>query len=203
MKTSSLLGCGYLGFPLALNLLQMGYNVKGSTTTPEKIKQLKKVGIIPYLIRVDKDMNKDFFDADVLVLTLPFKKTFKDPNIYKNQIKVVCDSVLMSPIQHIVFTSSSSVYPKDSNIYLPDDNFLPTNLRAEVLLQCEEILNKLENVSVVTIRLGGIYSDERSIKKSIKPRRLVSQNDAIEYIINGINKLGSNDCINGFKSIVI
>ena len=109
----------------------------------------------------------------------------------------------MSPIQHIVFTSSSSVYPKDSNIYLPDDNFLPTNLRAEVLLQCEEILNKLENVSVVTIRLGGIYSDERSINKSTKPRRLVSQNDALEYIINGINKLGSNDCINGFKSIVI
>ena len=71
MKTSSLLGCGYLGFPLALNLLQMGYNVKGSTTTPGKIQQLKKAGIIPYLIRVDEDMNKDFFDADVLVLTLP------------------------------------------------------------------------------------------------------------------------------------
>ena len=82
MKTISFLGCGYLGFPLAVILLQKGYYVKGSTTTPLKLQQLKKAGIIPNLIRVDEDMNKDFFEADVLVLTLPFKKTFKDPNIY-------------------------------------------------------------------------------------------------------------------------
>ena len=85
-----------------------------------------------------------------------FKKTFKDPHIYKNQIKVVCDRVKMSPIQHIVFTSSSSVYPKDSTIYSVSDNFEPPNLRAKVLLECEKTLNRLENISVgmlVTIQI--------------------------------------------------
>ena len=198
MTTISLLGCGYLGFPLAIELIKKGYYVKGSTTTPTKLQQLKKAGIIPYLIRVDEDMNKDFFEADVLVLTLPFKKTFKDPNIYKNQIKVVCDSVLMSPIQHIVFTSSSSVYPKDSTIYSVSDNFEPPNLRAKVLLECEKTLNRLENISIITVRLGGIYGSGRLIKKSTKPRRLVSHKDALKHIENSIYRFGENHCINGF-----
>ena len=44
MTTISLLGCGYLGFPLAIELIKKGYYVKGSTTTPTKLQQLKKTG---------------------------------------------------------------------------------------------------------------------------------------------------------------
>ena len=77
------------------------------------------------------------------------------------------------------------------------------NLRAKVLLECEEIVNKLDNISVVTIRLGGIYGAGRLIKKSTKYRRLVSHNDALKHIKNGINMVGNNDCINGFINIVI
>ena len=198
MKIISLLGCGHLGFPLAHDLLQKGYSVKGSTTMPSKLKRLKLAGIIPYMINCGKIMSSDFFEADVLILTLPYKKSFSDPNVYKDQIKRVCEKVKTSNIKHIVFTSSSSVYPKDDRIYLPSDNFIPTNLRAKVLLECEGLLNELENISVVTIRLGGIYDAEHLIKKSTKPRRLVSNKDAIEHIHNAINKVGDNVCINGF-----
>ena len=203
METISLLGCGSLGFPLSIQLLQKGYYVKGSTTTPSKLKKLKKTGIIPYLINLDKVIPSEFFEADILVLTLPFKKTFSDPKYYKKQIKIVCDNVQRSSIQHIVFTSSSSVYPKDSTIYSTSDNFTPTNLRAKVLLECEEILNKLDNISVVTIRLGGIYGAGRLIRESTKPRRLVSHKDALKHIENGIFRVGENDCINGFSRAVI
>ena len=59
--------------------------------------------------------------------------------------------------------------------------------------------NKLENISVVVIRLGGLYGAGHLIKKSTKPRRLVSHKDALKYIQNGINRVGGNACINGFK----
>ena len=137
------------------------------------------------------------------MLTLPYKKSFTDPTIYRNQLNIVCDNVKKSSIQHIVFTSSSTVYPKDSKIYSPSDNFKPVNLRAKVLLECEEIINKLDNISVVTIRLGGIYGAGRLLKESTKHRRLVSHHDALKHIENGINMVGNNDCINGFTNIVI
>ena len=59
-----------------------------------------------------------------------------------------------SSIKHIVFTSSSSIYPKDNNIYLPTEKFRPANIRAEVLLDCEQELYKMKNISVIIIRLG-------------------------------------------------
>ena len=53
MKTISLLGCGKLGFPLALDLLETGYHIKGSTTTPSKIEKLEQSGITPYLLNIE------------------------------------------------------------------------------------------------------------------------------------------------------
>jgi nucleoside-diphosphate-sugar epimerase len=198
MKTISLLGCGSLGFPLAIQLLQKGYCVKGSTTAPAKLQELKKAGIIPYLIQLDKEMPADFFVADILVLTLPYKRSFSDPKIYKNQIQIISEKVRVSSIKHIVFTSSSSVYPKDGKIYSTSDEFEPANLRAKILLECEQILNNLNNISTITIRLGGIYHGSL-IKQSKTPRRLVSHKEALKHIEHGINRLGENDCVNGFN----
>jgi len=203
MDKISLLGCGYLGFPLALKLFEKGYCVKGSTRSNVKFNQLKNSGIIPYLIDVDNMESLDFFESDILVLTLPFKRTFTDPNVYKEQITTISDKVRISSIKHIVFTSSSSVYPKNNIKYLPTDDFIPVNTRSETLLECEKILSGLENISVAIIRLGGIYGFGRLIKKSVNPRRLVSHEEALKLIENGINEIGSSSCINGFKRLVM
>ena len=74
-KTISILGCGWLGTPLAERLVQAGHTVKGSTRTPEKLAALRAKGIQPYLIRLGPDLNNgeaaDFFDSDVLILNIP------------------------------------------------------------------------------------------------------------------------------------
>lgn len=50
MTKISILGCGWLGFPLAKALLLKGFSVKGSTTSSEKLATLEKAGITPFLI---------------------------------------------------------------------------------------------------------------------------------------------------------
>ena len=41
--------------------------------------------------------------------------------------------------------NSSNLGQKDDKEYLPTDNFRPRDLRAQILLECEDILNKLDN----------------------------------------------------------
>ena len=53
MKHISLLGCGWLGLPLAKALLTNDFYVKGSTTSEEKLSTLKSFGIDPFLIALD------------------------------------------------------------------------------------------------------------------------------------------------------
>ena len=52
MKNISILGCGWLGEPLAISLLEAGYSVKGSTTTESKLATLEASQIEAYLIDI-------------------------------------------------------------------------------------------------------------------------------------------------------
>ena len=65
------------------------------------------------------------------------------------------------------------------------------------------MLNQLKNISVITIRLGGIYGVGRKINKSKKNRRLIKQNDAISLIKESIRRVGEHDCINGFTIMAV
>ncbi len=46
-QTVSILGCGWLGLPLAKALIKKGFIVKGSTTAEEHLEQLRTEGIEP------------------------------------------------------------------------------------------------------------------------------------------------------------
>ncbi|MEO0901041.1 MAG: NAD(P)-binding domain-containing protein, partial [Bacteroidota bacterium] len=54
-KSIGVLGCGWLGFPLAQKLVEQGYEVHGSTTSPEKLNLLQSKGIEPYRIALQAD----------------------------------------------------------------------------------------------------------------------------------------------------
>ena len=47
MRNVSILGCGWLGKPLAISLLDDGYSLKGSTTKEEKLALLEDNNIHP------------------------------------------------------------------------------------------------------------------------------------------------------------
>jgi 3-hydroxyisobutyrate dehydrogenase-like beta-hydroxyacid dehydrogenase len=54
MKQISILGCGWLGMPLAKSLLEKGFSVKGSTTSFEKISAIESNGIQPFQIELSE-----------------------------------------------------------------------------------------------------------------------------------------------------
>jgi UDP-N-acetyl-D-mannosaminuronate dehydrogenase len=43
--TLAIVGCGWLGLPLALKALESGQKVKGSTTSHSKVEELEKMGL--------------------------------------------------------------------------------------------------------------------------------------------------------------
>ena len=67
MKTTvGIMGCGWLGLPLAQVLMEKGFNVKGTTTSFEKLSVLTNIGIESYRLRltdngVEGDWDSFFF----------------------------------------------------------------------------------------------------------------------------------------------
>ena len=67
-KKIAILGCGWLGLPLATSLLSKGYEVKGSTTSESKLDVLKNAGISPFQIQLEAHQiignMEDFLNLD-------------------------------------------------------------------------------------------------------------------------------------------
>jgi len=122
----SILGCGWLGLPLAKQLIKNGHTVKGSTTSDQKLAKLKEKGILPFLINLNPELQctdcDEFWQSDVLVLNIPPGRRRTDiVEFHTQQIVSVIDRVKTSPISFVVFVSSTSVYPEKPGIVEEED----------------------------------------------------------------------------------
>ena len=121
----SILGCGWLGLPLAQTLLGRGYIVKGSTTQEEKLATLEERGITPYLIRfspqINDDYQADFFDSEVLIVNIPPKRNEEVIEVYPRQIASLLRAIERSPMKKVLFVSSTSVYPNVNRLVQESD----------------------------------------------------------------------------------
>ncbi len=75
MKTISILGSGWLGFPLARNFVTAGYAVKASTTSESRMSDLKSIGADPFIVNIDLLTSnvQTFLQANILIINIPSK----------------------------------------------------------------------------------------------------------------------------------
>jgi len=198
-KTVSILGCGWLGLPLAENLLRARYHVKGSTTTPQKRAILKKRGIDPYLIncqpQIYGDGIEEFFDADVLFLNIPFRRNLRRPETYKEQVEAILLNVEVSGIELVIFASSTSVYPEANGVVTETDCIPPHNPRSQVLLDIEERLLSSLQTQATIVRFAGMYAEDRY-------PGVTATDEPIENGDSPVNVIHRDDCVGIVTEII-
>lgn len=182
----SILGCGWLGSALAIDLINKGYEVYGSTTSNSKIEELKNKGIKPFLIDISKtDVDMcDFLNSDVLIIAIT-SKSIKD---IKNLIKKIEES----EVQKVLFISSTSVYPFTNGIVTEETNTLNTPL-AEI----EKLFITNSSFKSTIIRFGGLFGYDR------KPGKFIKTNTPVENPEGYINLIHRDDCIEIIEQIIL
>ncbi len=201
--TISILGCGWLGLPLAERLRDKGHHIKGSTTSNEKLQVLKGKKIEPYLLKLSPELDCDncsnFWDADVLVLNIPPGRGRNNIEEYhKKQIKAIVTEVKKSPIEFVVFISSTSVYPKKAGIVSEDDteNGNASRSSGNALLEAEKILQRESEFETTIIRFGGLYGHDRHPVKYLAGRKNLNKGNA------PVNLIHQEDCINIIQQVI-
>lgn len=196
----SILGCGWLGFPLALELKRRGHLVKGSTTTAVKLAKLQVAGIEPYLLDVAADLetpnSTGLFIADVLIITLPFKRDFDPPDLYTRQIEALIARIESSTIRFVIFTSSTSVYPDNIGVAREETAFVGDNPRALVLREVEQRFLANKHFGATVCRLGGLYGPDRPIGRFLSGQRDVPDPD------QPVNLVHLADCVGAIAGLV-
>jgi nucleoside-diphosphate-sugar epimerase len=201
-KTISILGCGWLGLPLAKFLLKNGYSVKGSTPTPEKISVLAENGITPYRILLNPEINSDFnaafFNSEVLIVNFPPKRREDIEEFHPLQFKALVEQLKISSVKKVVFISSTSVYANSNGIITENDNQIPEKNSGKALRCVEDMLLSQQNFKTSIIRFGGLIGYDRKpgrffskMKNAVEgetPVNLIHQDDCIQIIAHVIDK---------------
>lgn len=197
-RAISILGCGWLGVPLAKHFIQKGIEVKGSVTSTDKFDLLTHAGILPFRIVVsDTEVimdDPDFFHADVLIISIPPARTEDVEQVFPSQIRRLIPFIHYAGIQKVIFISSTSVYPEQNQVAREDDQLQPDKASGKALLEAEDILRAETEFKTTIIRFGGLIGVNRNparfLMKSSQPIddapvNLIHQDDCIE-IISGI-----------------
>lgn len=195
----SILGCGWLGMPLAKHLLNKGFRVKGSVTSPEKLTLLNESGISPYqIILNDSEASVDdetFFETDVLILSVPPRRIEGIEQIYPAQVGFIIPYILKFGISKVIFISSTSVYPEYYQTAKEDDLPAPDKESGKACLAAENLLKNLTDFQTTIIRFGGLIGADRNparfLLKSARPVANVP-----------VNLIHQDDCIGIISSII-
>jgi nucleoside-diphosphate-sugar epimerase len=208
----SVLGCGWLGFPLAQYLLREGYEVKGSTTTKDKVVLLKQAGIEAHKIQIpstlDDSDSKAFWDTDILILNIPPERGSENiDKDYPALINQIVDKAVRSGISWIIFASSTSVYSETGGLTSENQTEKGKASRpsGEAVLEAENVI-KNSGMDFTILRFGGLYGYDRhpvkylSGKKNLgdpeKTVNLVHQVDCIKAVHEVVRQNSRNEIFN-------
>jgi nucleoside-diphosphate-sugar epimerase len=195
-KEINLLGCGWLGFPLALNLISRGFVIKGSTTSPEKMQVLKAAGIDPFLVQFDQSLPEPeldpLLDGDILIVSVPpGRKTTEGPDNYKRMGEILASQIPKSRISKLIFISSTSVYSDRNKVFTESSELAPETLSGKVIAEVEKSLLALP-MNVIVLRLAGLFGPGRSpgrffsgktnIPNGLAPVNMIHQDEVIAII---------------------
>ncbi len=203
--TISILGCGWLGLPLAEKLLQKGYSVNGSTTTSEKIEIIEKKGIDAFYIELTEEKVKgevfSFLDgAEVLIVDIPPGLRKKTDASFVKKIQLFIPKLELSSVEKVILVSSTSVFEDEENFPEYTEASTPNgkSSSSQQIQEVEKLFQHNSNFKTTVIRMGGLLGENRHPVKFLARRKdianpeapvnLIQQQDALNLIMQTLQQ---------------
>lgn len=186
MASVSIIGLGWLGLILGNCLKEKGFEVKGSTTSTEKLNELKAAGFSASLLKfMPHPAGRGFqalFECDILFINIPPRTRTLPESFHPEQIKFLKSMAVQSGIKKIIYVSSTSIYP-DLNREL-DESFLLTkeNTGNTSLFHAEKLLLQDPDYDLTIIRFGGLLGVDRIPGMYFSAKNNVVGDSPVNYI---------------------
>ena len=198
MKNIAILGCGWLGMPLAAEMSKNGYSLSGSTTTKEKLPKIESIGVSPFLIELGEteligDIHGFLANANILIINVPPKR--KTESEFTLKLKALIPFIEKSNIAKVLFVSSTSVYGDNNNVVSEDSVLKPETQSGKDLMKSEVLLQQNKNFQTTILRFGGLIGGDRNPIKFLSGKPLENPNGPV-------NLIHQDDCIGIINAII-
>ncbi|SHI60763.1 SDR family oxidoreductase [Pseudozobellia thermophila] len=200
-KSIAVLGCGWLGLPLAQHFLKQGFRVKGSTTSEEKLPLLERSGIPSYLIQlfeteIKGDIRAFLTDVDILVINVPPRLRNGKGQNYVKKMRLLLQAIDASTVKNVIFVSSTSVYGAAEGEVTEKTRPKPVTESGRQLLVSEKLFGKNHKFQTTVVRFGGLIGPKRH------PVTMLSKKSSLTNGHHPVNLIHLNDCVRILYKII-
>ncbi|WP_296386627.1 NAD(P)H-binding protein [Winogradskyella sp.] len=199
----SVIGSGWLGFPLAKYLISEGFIVKGSTTSNDKLALLKKHHIDGYLVHLNETEISgnyaDFLnDSEIVIINIPPGLRRHPNKNHTNEIRHLVSAIEDHNIKNVLYVSSTSVFNDETHFPEIDDSTIAntTSRNGKQLIEIEQMLQNNSKFNTIILRFGGLFDEERHPAIFLSGRKNITNPDA------PINLIHKEDCIQIITTII-
>lgn len=182
-KVYGVVGCGWLGMPIAKEWISRSRVVHGTTSTESKLEKLEEENIIAHLLwgeesaQISSENVKWLKTIDVLLLNIPPSSLRESyGNLMLNIVKE------LNPKANIIFISSTSVYA-DTNQEVSEQTPLEGRGRnSKYIIEAEKMLKNYANQRLTIIRMSGLIGKGRNPAKFMNGREIGGGNVPVNLI---------------------
>jgi nucleoside-diphosphate-sugar epimerase len=188
IKIVSVLGSGWLGLPLAEQLLLRGMKVKASTTSTERLPEIVAIGAEPYIIDIRglSDNIDVFLKSELLIVNIT-SKSIADFNQLLGEIE-------KSTVKKVLFVSSTSVYKSNNDTV---SELQGQESEDSLLFQIEKLFHNCESIETTVLRFGGLIGYGRDPGNFFRSGKRVQNPDS------PVNLIHRDDCISIIEKIIL
>lgn len=210
----SILGCGWLGLPLAESLIEKKFAVKGSTTSSDKIAILESKNIKAFLLSVDDIVDQEFdselaefFNCDLLIINIPPKVRTTGDDYHPRQIQTIIRYAKEFNVKSVIYVSATSIYPQDQLMVDEETNVTIDNTGNKALFKAENLFRSETAFETLILRCGGLlgysripgrYYSGKTIATGHTPVNYIHRDDVIRIVISCIE----NAFLSGLYNLV-
>jgi len=195
----SLLGCGWLGIPLAKELLHAGFSIKGSTTSEQKLTPLSGIGLHSFQISLEETKiignMHSFLQSDLLIVDIPPKLRGNQSENFVKKIQMLIPFIEKSTVKNVLFVSSTSVFGSHQGAVDESSFPEPDSESGRQLFACENLLKQSTHFKTTLLRFGGLIGPNRHPIYFLSGRTVTSPNAPV-------NLIHLEDCIGIVRHII-
>jgi nucleoside-diphosphate-sugar epimerase len=170
---AAIIGCGYLGSKVALELKKRKVHVTATTRTPSRLEEIAQVAQKGALIPFSPD-EKDFLPIleanDLILVSIAAGSMENYDSAYRITAQIFRQIAKKIGPKKLFYTSSTSVYGDNAGKWVDETSERLANTeQGKILIEAEDTYLSLEEYGwqVSLVRLAEIYGPGREISKKV------------------------------------
>lgn len=197
----AIIGCGWLGIPLARALINQGIDVVATRSNSANCSLLQNQGINAIRLVLNPEVECSQLEAlsksSIAIILLPPGIRKGSGHEFPEKISNLAAALKMLGLTRMILASSTSIYPSQNCEVDETAVIVPDTESGRILLRAEESLMQRTGIQAIVVRLAGLcgpgrepgrlLAGKKDLAGASNPVNLIHQSDATDLLVRLIH----------------